>query len=984
VACLSGKNGHGKSALVDAITWALWGRCRVKNKEEVIKRGEKEATVELEFEVDGNRYRVLRSIVRKRGFSTSSTIDFQVFDTEAGSFRPLAQGGEAQNRIEKILKMDYDSFICSSFILQGKADEFTKKTPAERKEILANILELDKYERLSKKAKELYQKSKLQEESLRREVSQIESEISQKENLEKSLEEIKTQEDKITRDLIEGEKLYEGVIREAEALRAKIETHKGLVRDRDKINEDCTRLEKELEKLNQEIEKHREITSREEEIIQGYREFERIIEEERIFSEKLIQYTSLIKEQEGINRQINDEKSKIEQRISALSGKKEELEKRLVQIVELLKRESEIKAGFREFLDTESLQKELEQKKQASEKLVSRKIELENNIEKIRFQTEAQIEDLRAKISGLTEKVENIESLNEECGNIRTRIKLIEESQVKCEALKTRLKEIEEEKKASIWRKSEAEKRKKEEIQKLDVIKSESHKTRCPLCESPLGEEARKALIEKIEKTILDLENTIKEESEKIKKLEKNEKAINSEVKSLESEIKSISELSKQLGEKEKTLQDSISARKDLELARNELNKLMDKIKKEEFGFEFRDELRKITEEIRVLGYNEKKHKEIDEKLESLRKFETENAVLEREKESKSGIEGELLRIQAEIVPLRRVLEEGLFAMDYKEQALRIQQRISEIGYDEEKHKELKIALRDLERFSKEKENLDKAKLSLSLREKEREGLEVRLKAERERVEKIEKEIKELEQIVNQSKALEEKKRLIEDKISRLKKDKDEVIGEKSRILSELERITKLEDKKEEILKQTDKLTYDLTIYQELEKAFGKNGIQALIIENAVPEIEEEANKILRKLTDGSMILQLKTLGLTQKGTEKETLEIIIGDSSGTRSYETYSGGEAFRIDFALRVAISKFIANRSGAQLRTLVIDEGFGTQDKDGLSQFIQVINAIKDDFDKILVITHVDELKDRFPVRIEVTKETGKGSSFEVIYS
>ena len=83
-------------------------------------------------------------------------------------------------------------------------------------------------------------------------------------------------------------------------------------------------------------------------------------------------------------------------------------------------------------------------------------------------------------------------------------------------------------------------------------------------------------------------------------------------------------------------------------------------------------------------------------------------------------------------------------------------------------------------------------------------------------------------------------------------------------------------------------------------------------------------------------------------------------------------------------MAISKFIANSSGAELRTLVIDEGFGTQDRDGLQQFVQVIDSIKDDFEKILVITHVDELKDRFPVRIEVTKEYGTGSTFSTIYN
>jgi exonuclease SbcC len=65
IACLSGKNGHGKSAIIDAITWALWGKCRVKSNEEVIKRGEREAYVELEFEVEKNHYRVIRSLNRK-------------------------------------------------------------------------------------------------------------------------------------------------------------------------------------------------------------------------------------------------------------------------------------------------------------------------------------------------------------------------------------------------------------------------------------------------------------------------------------------------------------------------------------------------------------------------------------------------------------------------------------------------------------------------------------------------------------------------------------------------------------------------------------------------------------------------------------------------------------------------------------------------------------------------------------------------------
>jgi len=66
---------------------------------------------------------------------------------------------------------------------------------------------------------------------------------------------------------------------------------------------------------------------------------------------------------------------------------------------------------------------------------------------------------------------------------------------------------------------------------------------------------------------------------------------------------------------------------------------------------------------------------------------------------------------------------------------------------------------------------------------------------------------------------------------------------------------------------------------------------------------------------------------------------------------------------------------------LQTLVIDEGFGTQDARGRERLVEAINAIQDDFARVLVITHIDELKDAFPARLEVTK-TPDGSVVEVV--
>ena len=148
-----------------------------------------------------------------------------------------------------------------------------------------------------------------------------------------------------------------------------------------------------------------------------------------------------------------------------------------------------------------------------------------------------------------------------------------------------------------------------------------------------------------------------------------------------------------------------------------------------------------------------------------------------------------------------------------------------------------------------------------------------------------------------------------------------------------------------------------------------------MIIDAALPRIEIEANKLLARMTDGSMNIKLETQRPLRSGDDmRETLDIHVQDALGHRSYEMYSGGESFRINLALRIALSKILANRSGAPLPTLFIDEGFGTQDTSGIERITGVISALAGDFKCILVITHLEELKDSFPTRIEVENSGG----------
>ncbi len=146
LACISGQNGAGKSSLLDAITWALFGKAR-KADESIINTAADVAEVTLDFDYEGNRYRVQRANPKGK----TSSVEFLIFapgEDGEGRWKPLTERTlrETDAKIVETLRMDYDTFTNASFFLQGKADQFATARPAERKQILSNILGLEIWE----------------------------------------------------------------------------------------------------------------------------------------------------------------------------------------------------------------------------------------------------------------------------------------------------------------------------------------------------------------------------------------------------------------------------------------------------------------------------------------------------------------------------------------------------------------------------------------------------------------------------------------------------------------------------------------------------------------------------------------------------------------------------------------------------------------------------------------------------------------------
>jgi exonuclease SbcC len=340
----------------------------------------------------------------------------------------------------------------------------------------------------------------------------------------------------------------------------------------------------------------------------------------------------------------------------------------------------------------------------------------------------------------------------------------------------------------------------------------------------------------------------------------------------------------------------------------------------------------------------------------------------------------ELVADKACLSQLKEQLERSDFALQEQKALRELQLKLDSIGYDAQRHRSIRGSLVELGRYESLKRSLDEAKNSMEQEKASLVWVEEGLSrwhsdrdAESKRWQALAEELKFLPELAAKLEGAESNYSAL---LSRQANSR-QTLGA---VQQKLEHCAYLEKVKKERSKQRDKAAEEKGIYEELAAAFGKKGVQALIIEQVLPELEEEANRLLGRMTDNRMSLRLETQRQSKKGETIETLGIRISDELGTRSYEMFSGGEAFRIDFALRIALSKLLARRAGAPLPTLFIDEGFGTQDSAGREKLVEAINSIQDDFDKIIVITHIEELRDAFPVRIEVTK-TATGSMLSV---
>jgi DNA repair protein SbcC/Rad50 len=826
LACLAGENGHGKSALLDAMTWALWGRARARRDDELITLGESEMMVELEFGLGEQRFRVLRQRSKKgRG---QSDLHLHVWDPNAGEWRLLDEGNlnDRQQQIVRLLRLDYETFVNSAFLLQGRADSFTTKTAAERKQVLSDILGLSRYDQYEQRAKELAQERKERAIRTEAELKAIDDELAYRPQYEEQLADAR-----------------QAVSVAAEQLRAA-----------DKLHNDARFLVQELRGRQQQLTNLKQTLSRAE------------------------------RDLEGDKTRLADSRRRLESYEAVLA------------------RRAEIEEGWRRLEAARKTDAEWNVRLREHTQLHERRAEVQHTVDLARAELQSEQRRLSNHQVELLRRAGELTRHEESLAEAASELARFAELQERRDALAGELRTIGEHMAAV---KADLERTKSDGIavnNKANVLQASDEAT-CPLCRQPLTPEHRDRTEADLREEHDRLAEHYKAESGRLKQLDERRSALEKEDRNLVHELRGRETQQRKWVAAEAGIEDARRADREQTALAAEVQKLADRLERRDYAHEAHREVQALSGQIAALGYDRAEHQATHAEVVGLQAFDAE--------------------YQRHLLPALEHVEDARAQVDTL--TAQVERRVVELAADVAQRESLEAEVRELPEREKEMQRAAAAVETIAADERRARQQE----------------------------------------------------GGAMQRLAALEALT---DRRQKLRAALDALHAEQSLYNELREAFGKKGIQAMIIESVIPEVETEANRLLNRMSEGRMSVRLETQREKVTGGIAETLDIIIADELGSRPYETFSGGECFRANLALRIAISKLLARRAGAQLQTLVIDEGFGSQDSTGRSLVVEAINSIQHDFERILVITHIDELKDLFPARIDVVK-TPTGSRVSI---
>lgn len=973
-----GEVGSGKTAILEAISFALYGeteRMNSKEKRNYNMMNLKSNRMYLDFEFinfENKNFRVVREFKRNsKRFEDVKTGDTVFYENKNGDWIPLEH-----TSAEKILGLSYANFKRTIIIPQGQFKEFLELTPTNRTEMMKEIFNLHRFD-LQNKTSVLRSENQSELDHIEGHLAGME-EVSQ-EILDQKQQELNNQNEK-TEQIQKAHELALSDFQKSEKLKARFEELK--IR---------TVKLSELEKLKPDFD-FKEVQLNHFELIYNVfhsilKEQSKLLNQKKEVADELKQKSNLLSQTEEKLIQLNLKTQKIKSDYELLPENRIR-ENDFFLIIQILEK----------FTESENLktritkgQKAITDKEEEKESIREQIITAENEIEKLKVQlipSQTIIEagnwfvEMNAKRVSEKKQNEKILKLKTQIGEIQNR--MIEKGIV-TENLE---QEFDKQTKRLKINKLELENQKSnfEIHQKLAVFADELHNGKpCPLCGSV--EHPDIADYSDVSGKLTEIRNQIMLADESIEMLQKqhNETKI---------EINTLSNFKNQLADEIK--QSDIISAEILKLENSFVWEVFDSKKFNDFENEKAQNL-KMEGEIKLKSERlsgqrimlEKVQVEIKKYDEHLNGLKTKDAQLNGEiSQNKTNLKilklGDFEEKPVEIVKT----ELNLLTKRNSEIELEYNRINESINQMNEKKSVLKTSV---ELFG----NQDN-KLTIELEEVRNQINTKLIENQIESVEKAEEVLKQnldsqkiREEIQNFKVGFETAGNLVREIKVQLKgqnfdEEKFEVERQKLALIRsemsqetsklgglkvEMQRLTKLFDTKKSILETRKKLQQRADNLSTLYYLFKGQGFVEFVSSVYLRQLCDHANLRFHRMTRNQLSLQMS---------DTNDFEVIDYLNEGkSRSVKTLSGGQSFQVSLSLALALAASVQSVSVSERKFFFIDEGFGTQDTESVNIVFETLMNLKKENRIVGIISHVEELKEKMGVSLRIVKDDESGS-------
>ena len=951
-----GEIGAGKTTLFDAILFALYGETSFPERKvehlisHYIKPGARVVPeVGFRFLLGKEEIKVVRRLpaLTLKGQEAYLWINGRLRSNKIS---------EVNQTLKDILKLDAKQFKKVLLLPQGEYREVLLAEKKERLTLFEKLFQLEIFSKLEEYLKEKNKELKAELDNLNTELSTLLRSCEAQ-----SLEELK---EKVVRAKEDLRKLHQKEARLKEELRHKEESLKRLetlymLLERKKDLEEEKRLL--LEKKEEFEEKEKEVARLRafKEILPYYEDLRRRWKELKMLKSLEKETLAKLEEEKIAFKEITERLSELEkekERISALREKKIKLE----DLFKLLQREKEANTKL------ESLERRLK--------------ELSAGVERLREEKEAL--NIMFELAKLEKEYQDL-----------VRVKEVEKALCELEAS---IKDLEE--------RLNEKKREYEALRDLSLLRRFAERLKegeaCPLCGST-SHPHKASLNEKDIERITILSEEIPKLEEELRKLREKRSELLGERKSLLSRTRI--EFEEELSRKIETLRSALKnkvyhpedpfcqpeaqaegsppiklsqslsedeLKRDLELLENKeknLHKEKEALLQDKARLE--EQLRSVEGKFSELGYEEKPSLEkIERELSELNKeitaFETAFNELTSQKEESSrrlsglqvkleetrnSLKREVLHYREALAKVFSLKKRGLFC-----RLSELKEAISRVAYLEGLEKEVEDYKKHLFSLTESLARLDE-----ELRTKHQDFSQISL-------DELSVELK-----------------VLKENVEGLRLEKERIDRELARLEENLKRFEAIKAQGEELTQRISLLRKEQGMLEHILSLISGKNPKAVSLPSYATSIF--LDRLLRRANHYLKEFSFHRYSFVIEEALRRDFELYIFDAYTGRAREvrTLSGGESFIAVLAFALGVSDLMQALSGTKpFQSFFIDEGFGNLDSQTLDRVVQTLVEISQRADRVIgVISHLSELKDRFPARIEVIKVREGGSRLKV---